>query len=393
MTRGEVVAGVGMHPFGRFPDKSAVDMGVLAVVEALDDAGLEWREIDALYCGHMYAKTGAGHRIVDALGRTGLSVINVENACSSGGAVMQLAQHALSAQAYKNVVVVGIEKMPRGAMDMDYFPKWRRQSGHALNPAQFALAAQRHAFEYGTTDRQLALVAVKNHRHAVHNDRAMYRREFTVEEILSSRPVVDPLRLLMLCTPNEGAAAAVVTSRPARRGEVMLVGQGLTTATLDQPIGEHMPTFSPVRRENASVTRRAAAAAYHSAGIGPDGLDVVELQDTDAATEIISTEELGLCQPGEGGHLVEDGATALGGRIPVNVSGGLLSKGEPVGASGLGQVYEIVNQLRGRCGPRQVDGARFGLTHALGAGGNCSVMVFRTADRPAAAPPVRRGHG
>jgi acetyl-CoA acetyltransferase len=372
-----VVAGVGMHPFGRFPDQSPVEMGVIAVAEALDDSGLGWDEIDALYCGHMYAKTGAGHRLVDLLGRTGLPVLNVENACSSGGAVTQLAQQALRAGAYRNVVVVGIEKMPRGAMDMDYFPAWRQRSGHALNPAQFALAAQRHAYEYGTTERQLAMVAVKNHRHSVYNDRAMYRREFEIEEILASRPVVDPLRLLMLCTPNEGAAAAVLTNRRARRGDVVLAGQGLRTATLNQPIGEHMPTFAPVGREHVSVTRRAALGAYETAGLGPEDLDVVELQDTDASTEIISTEELGLCAPGEGGTLVEDGVTALGGRIPVNVSGGLLSKGEPVGASGLGQVYEVVNQLRGRCGPRQVEGARVGLTHSLGAGGNCSVMVFR----------------
>src|ERR1700722_505755 len=134
-----------MHPFGRFPDKSAVDMGVAAVLEALHDAGVGWNEVDALYCGHMYAKTGAGQRIVDVLGRTGLPVLNVENACSSGGAVTQLALHALRAGVYRHVVVVGVEKMPRGAMDMDYFPAWRQESGHALNPAQFALAAQRHA--------------------------------------------------------------------------------------------------------------------------------------------------------------------------------------------------------------------------------------------------------
>ncbi|MDX6551556.1 MAG: acetyl-CoA acyltransferase [Gaiellales bacterium] len=366
-----------MHPFGRFPNKSPIDLGVIAIAEALDDAGLRWDEVDALYCGHMYAKTGAGHRITDLVGRTGLPVFNVENACSSGGAVTQLAQHSLRAGAYRTVVVVGIDKMPRGAMDMDYFAPWRQRSGHALNPAQFALAAQRHAYEHGTTERQLAMVAVKNHRHSVHNDRAMYRREFDIEEVLASRPVVDPLRLLMLCTPNEGAAAAVLTVRPARRGDVVLAGQGLRTATLDQPIGEHMPTFAPVRRLHGSVTHRAAEEAYASAGLGPEDVDVIELQDTDSSTEIISTEELGLCSPGEGGKLIEDGATALGGRIPVNVSGGLLSKGEPVGASGLGQVYEIVNQLRARCGPRQVEGARVGLTHALGAGGNCSVMIFR----------------
>jgi acetyl-CoA acetyltransferase len=193
--------------------------------------------------------------------------------------------------------------------------------------------------------------------------------------VLASRPVVDPLRLLMLCTPNEGAAAAILTAREARPGDVRIVGQGLQTAGRTQAVGEHMPTDSLVA-DDVPVTRRAALQAYKRAGIGPEDLDVVELQDTDSGTEIIATEQLGLCGVGEGGSLVQSGATRLGGRIPVNPSGGLLSKGEPVGASALGMVFEIVQQLRGRCGPRQVAGARIGLTHALGAGGNCSVTLL-----------------
>lgn len=372
-----VVAGVGMHRFGRFDGKSAIELGAEAIIETLRDADIDWSRVDALFCGHMYAKTGAGQRIANLLGLTGLPVINVENACSSGGLTVQLAGDAIVAERYRTVVSVGVEKMPRGVMDMDYFAPWRQRAGQAVNPAQFALAIRRHMHRYGTTERQLAMVAVKNHRHSVHNERAMYRREVSVEEVLASRPVVDPLRLLMLCTPNEGAAAAVLTGRPIRPGDVELAGQGLCTASRGQAIGEHMPLFCPVDAEDESVTRRAAATAYRMAGVGPEELDVVELQDTDAGTEIIATEELGLCAVGEGGRLVESGASALGGRIPVNVSGGLLSKGEPVGASGLGQVFEIVQQLRGNGGHRQVEGARVGLTHALGAGGNCSVLVLR----------------
>jgi acetyl-CoA acetyltransferase len=366
-----------MHRFGRFDGKSAIELGAEAIIEALRDADIDWSRVDALFCGHMYAKTGAGQRIANLLGLTGLPVINVENACSSGGLTVQLAGDAIVAERYRTVVSVGVEKMPRGVMDMDYFAPWRQRAGQAVNPAQFALAIRRHMHRYGTTERQLAMVAVKNHRHSVHNERAMYRREVSVEEVLASRPVVDPLRLLMLCTPNEGAAAAVLTGRPTRPGDVELAGQGLCTASRGQAIGEHMPLFSPVDAEDESVTRRAAATAYRMAGVGPEELDVVELQDTDAGTEIIATEELGLCAVGEGGRLVESGASALGGRIPVNVSGGLLSKGEPVGASGLGQVFEIVQQLRGNGGHRQVEGARVGLTHALGAGANCSVLVLR----------------
>jgi acetyl-CoA acetyltransferase len=374
-----VLAGVGMHPFGRFDDKSAIEMGVDAILEALEDAGVSWPEVDALFCAHMYAGTGAGHKIAAVLGQTGIPIVNVENACSSGGAALLAARAALESEEHRTVVAVGIEKMPRGFMDMDYFDRWRQLAGHAVNPAQFAFAIRRHMHEYGTTEEQLAAVAEKNHRHSVHNPKAMYRKEIPAAEVLASRPVVDPLRLLMLCTPNEGGAAAVLSRRPARPGNVVLAGHGLRTAKREQAVGEHMPTDSPLVAQKETVTSRAAAVAYASAGVAPDDLDLVELQDTDSGTEIISTEELGLCDRGEGGALVESGATALGGRLPVNASGGLLSKGEPVGASGLGQVYEMANQLRGRCGPRQVEGARLGLTHSLGAGGNCSVLIFERA--------------
>jgi acetyl-CoA acetyltransferase len=373
-----VVAGVGMHPFGRFEGKSAVEMGVDALREALSDAESRWQDVDALFCAHMYAGTGAGHRIAAILGQTGIPIVNVENACSSGGAAVLAARQALACGDHRTVAAVGIEKMPRGFMDMDFFDDWRRTVGHAVNPAQFAFAIRRHMHEHGTTERQLALVAEKNHAHSVHNPKAMYRREISVEEVLGSPQVLDPLRLLMLCAPNEGAAAAILTAGPARNGQVQIIGQGLRTARRAQAIGEHMPTATPVAPDD-SVTRRAALEAYERAGVGPEDLDVVELQDTDSGTEIISTEELGLCARGEGGALVESGATRLGGRLPVNPSGGLLSKGEPVGASGLGHVYEIANQLRGRCGARQVPGARTGLTHALGAGGNCSVLVLQRA--------------
>ncbi len=376
MSTDTIIAGVGMHPFGRFGDKTAIAMGVEALQEALADAERSWSQVEALFCAHMYAGTGAGHKIATVLGATGIPIVNVENACSSGGAAIQAARLAIASGEYTTVACVGIEKMPRGFMDMDYFEPWRHGIGHAVNPAQFAFAAQRHMHLHGTTERQLALVAEKNHAHSVHNPKAMYRKEIPVDEVLASRPVVDPLRLLMLCSPNEGAAAAVLTAGPARPGQVRIAGQGLRTAARSQAIGEHMPLDSSLDGD-VSVTRRAADDAYARAGLGPEDLDVVELQDTDSGTEIIATEELGLCGVGEGGPLVASGDTRIGGRIPVNPSGGLLSKGEPVGASALGHVYEVVNQLRGRCGPRQVEGARVGLTHALGAGGNCSVLVLR----------------
>ena len=373
----EVITGVGMHPFGRFPGKSAIDLAVQAVLEALRDADVQWSEIDALFCAHMYAGTGAGHKLATLLGRTGIPIVNIENACSSGGAALQLARQAVASGQHRRVVAIGLEKMPRGFIDMDYFEPWRRRSGHAVNPAQFALPIQRHMHDYGTTAQQLAAVAAKNHRHSVHNDRAMYRRVIEPDEILASPMVCDPLRLLMLCAPNEGAAAAVIEARAPRAGDVVIQGAGLRTATRWQTFGEHMPTSVPATSDEVeSVTHAAAGEAYAQSGLGPDDVDVAEVQDTDSGGEIIATEELGFCRRGLGGEIAESGLTSLGGPLPINPSGGLLSKGEPVGASALGQVYEIANQLRDRCGARQVDGARTGLTHSLGAGGNASVLIL-----------------
>jgi acetyl-CoA acetyltransferase len=379
------IVGVGMHPFGRFGDKSAIEMGVDAARAALADAGAQWKDVDLLLCGHMYAGTGAGHHISTQLGATGIPIMNLENACSSGGAALRTAVMAVSSGMAEVVLVVGIEKMPRGFMDMNYFEPWRRASGRAVNPAQFAYAIRRHMHEHGTTEHQLALVSVKNHANGVHNPNALFRKAVSAEEVMSSRSVCDPLRLLMLCSPDEGAAAALVTStRGARRFRpdwVTIAGTGLATARYDQSIGEHMPTCSPAGNGSPSATRRAAQQAYEAAGIGPDELDFAEVQDTDSGTEIISCEQLGLCAVGEGGAMVESGASWIGGRLPVNPSGGLLSRGEPVGASGLGQVAETVWQLRGCAGPRQVEGARVALTHTLGAGGNACVIILK-ADNP-----------
>ena len=318
---------------------------------------MAWSDVDALFCSHMYAGTGAGHKIAAALGYTGIPITNLENACSGGGAAVLAARQALLSGDYETVVAVGIEKMPRGFMDMDYFDGWRQVIGHAVNPLQFAFGAARHMHEHGTTERQLALVAEKNHAHSVHNPKAMYRRGDR-----GRRGAGQPAR-----RRPAAAADAVHAQRgrggggadpPARRGR---------RGAAARPGAQDRPARAGDRRAHADgLAGRRRRRGRHAPGgarglrarrARPRGPRLVELQDTDSATEIIATEELGLCAVGEGGALVESGATRLGGRIPVNPSGGLLSKGEPVGASGLGQVYEVVNQLRGRCGARQVERA------------------------------------
>jgi len=269
--------------------------------------------------------------------------------------------------------------MPRGFIVSPRFQDWERQMGLGVNPIWMGLAAQRHMAEYGTTVDQLVKVSIKGHKNGALNPNAMYQKEMGYDEILNSPMVCDPLHLFMLCAPNEGAAAAVLCSKDKAkqytRKPVMIVASEIRSAQLvsDRNLGVHYAG----RVRKPTVIERVSKAAYEAAGIGPQDLSLVELQDTDVASEIIYCEELGLCKEGEGGRLVDEGATEINGRIPVNVSGGLISKGEPVGASALGQIHEIVLQLRGEAGARQVDKAKTGLGHVYGGGGYSCVTILK----------------
>jgi len=367
------IAGVGIHPFGRFPDRSVTDLGVAAVAAALDEAGDP--VFDAAFCGTVYAGVAAGHKVLGALGRTGMPIVDIEAGCASGAAALMLAAGAIRAGQYETVLVFGLEKMPKGIIRSSFFEPWREEAGLAATPAYFALRAQRLMRESGVTKEQLATVVVKNRRHGVENPDAMFRKETSVEEVLGSRVVCEPLHLFMLCSPNEGAAAVVLTGA-AGAASVRLDAAVLRSHLPGSVLGEATPMSGVDDTDIPPPTTLAARDAYAAAGIGPGDLDVVECQDTDAARELLGYEELELCAPGDQGRLVDEGATSLGGRLPVNPSGGLLSKGEPLGASALGQVVELTRQLRGEAGPRQVDGARVALAHTVGRGANASVTIL-----------------
>ncbi|HUF83348.1 MAG TPA: thiolase family protein [Acidimicrobiia bacterium] len=379
MTTPVAVAGIGIHRFGRFEDKSVTQMGVEAVRAALRDAGNP--EFQAAFCGTAYGGVAAGHKVLGAIGRTGTPIVDVEAGCASGGAALMLAADAIRAGQYDCALVFGIEKMPKGIIRSSFFEPWREEAGLAATPAYFALRAQRLMRESGVTKEQLALVVVKNRRQGVHNPDAMFRAEVTVEEVLASRLVCEPLHLWMLCSPNEGAAAVVLHAAPVRGGggpEVRLAAATLRSHLPGSVLNEGTPMSGLA--DDAAIpapTTLAATAAYEEAGVGPADIDVVECQDTDAARELLSYEELGLCPPGESGKWIAEGVTARGGRLPVNPSGGLLSKGEPLGASALGQVVELTRQLRGDAGPRQIQGARTALGHTVGRGANASVVVLQ----------------
>ncbi|MBV8950189.1 MAG: thiolase family protein [Actinobacteria bacterium] len=371
---GVEIAGIGLHPFGRFEGTSVTEMGVVAVRAALADAGSGRGGFQAAFCGAVYAGVAAGHKVLDSMGMTGMPIVDVEAGCASGGAALMLAAAAIRAGQYDTVLVYGVEKMPKGIIRSSFFEPWREQAGLAATPAYFALRAQRLMRESGVTKDHLASVVVKNRRNGVNNPDAMFRTEVTAADVLASRVVCEPLHLWMLCSPNEGAAAVVL--RRSSQG-VQLAAAALRSHLPGSVLGEATPMSGLAADDITPPTTLAARAAYEEAGVAPDDLDVVECQDTDAARELLSYEELGLCNPGDAAKLVETGATEMSGRLPVNPSGGLLSKGEPLGASALGQVVELTRQLRGHAGPRQVDGARVALSHTVGRGANACVTILR----------------
>ncbi len=394
MSRTVEVAGVGIHPFGRHPDTSITAMGTTAVRAALSEAAVGRDGFQAAFCGTAYGGVASGHKVLGALGMTGMPIVDVEAGCASGGAALMLASAAIAAGQYDCVLVFGIEKMPRGIIRSSFFDPWQEEAGLAATPAYFALRARRLMEVSGVTKAHLAEVVVKNRRHGTANPDAMFRSEVTAAEVLASRVVCEPLHLWMLCSPSEGAAAVVLRAAApgsgghgsgnhgsgnhgsGSSGAVRLAAAALRSHLPGAVLSESTPLSGLTDDTVVPPSTLAARDAYEAAGLGPEDLDVVECQDTDAARELLSYEELGLCPPGAAAKLLEEGTTALGGRLPVNPSGGLLSKGEPLGASALGQVVELVRQLRGQAGARQVPGARVALGHTVGRGANAGVVVL-----------------
>jgi acetyl-CoA acetyltransferase len=376
-----VILGVGIHPFGRFTDKTYEDLGSHAARLALEDAGLAWRDVQTAFLSRMYLPATSGARVLRRLGSTAIPICDVEAACASGGVALRQAILAIRAGSADIALAVGVEKMPRGFMDPSMiYSKWQIEMGMSMNPAYWSMRARRHMHDYGTTELQIAKVAFKNHRNSVHNPFAMYRKPFSIEEILASPLVLDPIHLLEICAANDGAAAVVVASK--KRAQQLGLDRAITIGACVHTIAQYSSDFRcpadsmSATANNAGPTEVTARQAFEQAGLGPEDLHCLEVQDTDAFCELEIYEQLGLCPLGQSGRLIDEGVTEIGGRVPVNMSGGLISKGEPVGASHLGQVVEIVSQLRGTAGQRQVIDAKVGLAHVLGAGGNCAVTIL-----------------
>jgi acetyl-CoA acyltransferase len=374
------VIGTDMIRFGRFDDATPPQLSAQAALMALDDAALAITDIQAVYSGNC-GETMVGQRMLQLIGQTGVPVVNVTNACATGATAFREGWIAIKAGLYDLVLAVGSEKMAKGMLVRKNTAGEAVPSegliGSATMPAVFAQMGLEHSRLYGTTVEQFAKVSVKNHRHSTLNPKAMYQKETPLEEVMGSDMIAYPNTKLMCSVNVDGAAAAVLCSERKAR-ELGLMDRAIrvrASALASDPFSEHNFIMPDVN----TVTRLAVKTAYEMAGIGPGDLDLVELHDCFATAEIVHYENLGLCGDGEGGVLLDSGATALGGRIPVNVSGGLLSKGHPLGATGIANIYEIVTHLRGRAGKRQVESARIGMTHVVGLGSACAVHIL---DRP-----------
>lgn len=390
MSSKAVVAGVGMIPFVKPGRSDPYDrMGARAVELALVDGDLSYAKIQQAYAGHVYGDSTCGQRALYRVGMTGIPVINVNNNCATGSSALFLARQAVESGAVDCALAVGFEQMAPGALQemyadrpgplsafTDLAQELRPAPEAFMAPHLFGGAGAEYADKYGTQLATFAKIAEKARRHAAHNDKAIFREPVSVDQILASPVIYGPMTRLQCCPPTCGAAAAILVSEAFARKH----GVSSTVRILAQAITTDFPsTFderSMIKLVGYDLSRAAAAQVYAQAGVGPEDLDICELHDCFTANELLSYEALGLAPEGGAEKFIEDGDNTYGGAIVTNPSGGLLSKGHPLGATGLAQCTELVDQLRSRCGPRQVEGARLALQHNLGLGGACVVTLY-----------------
>jgi benzoylsuccinyl-CoA thiolase BbsB subunit len=376
--RGVSVIGVGMIPFGKYPARKLSDLGWPAVKAAIGDAGIEPAQIQAAYCGTALGGMMSGQRVLGRIGLTGIPISNVENACSSSSSAFRQGVLAVQTGEYDIVLVIGVEKLSKfggGTLPLEE-EDWEVSQGLSM-PALYAMRAQRYMSDFGLTREQLAQVSVKNRKHGALNPDAQMRKSVTLDEVLSSRPIADPFTLLQCCPTGDGAAAAVLCATSVanrfRTNRVQVIASDVTS-------GKYKTGFRDMTIPE--ITVRGAGEAYEQAGVGPKDIDVAEVHDAFSIAELLYYEAFGFCGRGEAGAYIDSGATTFGGSVVVNPSGGLLAKGHPIGATGAAQIVEIVRQLRGEAGERQVENAKVGLSHATGGGisgfdhGACSIHIF-----------------
>lgn len=374
------IVGIGMHEFGRHDGVSGLDQGVVAVRRALADAGARWEDVQFAFGGSQSA--GAADTMVSKLGLTGLQFINVSNGCATGGSALFSAYNSIRSEMFDVGMAIGFDKHERGAFRVDTrssgLGEWYGASGLALTTQFFGMKINRYMHEYGISQASLAKVAAKAFRNGSKNPMAWRQKPLSEQEILDSAMLSYPLTQYMFCSPGEGGVALLLaradrarelTDRPIYLKSVAVRSRRFGSFEVLAP--------SLAIEHNGGPTVDASKAAFEMAGMGPDDIDIAQLQDTEAGAEIMHMAENGFCEPGGQERMIHDGDTEITGRLPVNTDGGCLANGEPIGASGLRQVYENVLQLRGDAGVRQVPGdPRTAYTHVYGAPGISGVTIL-----------------
>jgi acetyl-CoA acetyltransferase len=386
-----------MTKFQRYPDKDLIDLGAEAAMNALDDAGVTIHDVDVMGAGNLAeAASGVGQRVQKQIGQTGIPVFNVANACATGATAVRCAYLAIKAGEAEIGLAVGLEKMGKAGLlgasarsdKKVYEPSGRYGAvmsvegrlGTTLMPGVFAQAGMEYAGEHnGVGFEQFARVAEKNHAHSTLNPLAQYQKAFSLDEVMGAEMMAYPNTLLMCCPTGDGAAALVMVSEERlrtlsdeQRARAVKISASVMTS-------DPWTETDQVQPDVNTLTRNAATAAYEMSGVDPQDLDLVELHDCFATAELLHYDNLGLCKPGEAGKFIDERGPWRDGKIPVNVSGGLISKGHPLGATGVANLYEVATHLRGEAGDRQIEGASVGLTHVIGLGSACAVHVLEKA--------------
>jgi acetyl-CoA acetyltransferase len=377
--RETLITGIGITKWGIYPNQEWYDFGSEAVLLALKDAGLEFKDVQIAFCGSCYQGVSSGHKVLAEIGKTGIPIINVENACSSSSSSLRLAYQMVATGLYDVALAVGFEKQrQKGFIPSQAYRPWERALGFNVQPAIYAMEAVRYMEEFGASIEDFSLVTVKNRKNATLNPNARFQQAVTLDDVMSSRMIATPLRLLHCCPLADGAAAAIICSKDKvknKRKAITIAASTMTSGSYgDENISRSSAKFSSSPGHLIEV---AAKQAYEISGCGPDDIDVVQVYDAMAPGEIWDIEKLSLCKAGEGPHLLRDGYFDLDGKLPVNTDGGLMGRGHPMGATGIAQIIEIVTQLRGDAGPRQVPKAKVGLSHSLGTGPNSVVTILK----------------
>jgi acetyl-CoA acetyltransferase len=393
MSNDVVVAGVGMTPFLKPSAKTPYTvLGATAVRDALADAGLDYRDVGQAYVGYCYGDTTSGQRALYEVGMSTVPIFNVNNACSTGSSALFLARQAVASGVTDCALALGFEQMAPGALDtvwqdrpgpldrfLDVIEDLQGPSKAPLAIRLFGAAGVEYAERHGTSPRAFAAIASKARRHAAFNERAIFRGPVTPEQVLESPPMYGLLTRLQCCPPTCGAAAAIVCTREFALRHSLPIRVTIRAQACQTDSPATFDNRSAISCVGYEMARDTARSVYEAAGIGPGDVDVVELHDCFTVNELLTYESIGLCAEGEAEKFISDGDNTYGGRIVTNPSGGLLSKGHPLGATGLAQCAELNWQLRGECGPRQVEGARLALQHNLGLGGACVITMYERA--------------